>query len=87
MADFSRLYNRMEFFSFAEKFFLESHLLHESKLLHIIEIVCTQNYHKALENWSKIGLFGALGGRILTKLIPKTMSCESNEYLLSLLRS
>ena len=61
-------------------------------MVHIIEIGCAQNCHKALENCAKIGLFGAHGGRNLKKVLssnsrPKFISFESIEHLLSLLRS
>ena len=55
----------VEFFDFAETFFMESPLPPESKMVHIIEISCAQNCRKALENWAKISLFVALGGGIL----------------------
>ena len=82
----------VEFFNFAETFFMESPLPPESKMVHIIEIGCVQNCHKAWENWAKICLFAALSGGILKKLKrsnsrPKIISVEPNEYLLSLLRS
>ena len=77
------------FFNFAETFFMESPLPPESRMVHIIEIGCAQNCHKALENWAKIGLFDALGGRIFKKthIKQKITSFERSEYLLSLLRS
>ena len=46
---------------------MESHLPPEFKMVHIIEIGCAQNCHKAWENCAKIGIFGALGGGILKK--------------------
>ena len=46
---------------------MESHLPPESRMVHIIEIDCEKKCHKALKNWAKIGLFGALGGGILKK--------------------
>ena len=47
-------------FNFAETFFMESPLPPESRMVHIIEIGCAQNCHKAWENWAKICLFVAL---------------------------
>ena len=71
---------------------MQSPLPPESRMVHIIEIGCAQNCHKAWKNWAKIGLFVALGEGILKKLKrsnprPKIISVEPNEYLLSLLRS
>ena len=57
----------MNVFNFAEILFMERLLPPESKMVLIIEIGCAQNCHKALENWAKIGLFGALGEEILKK--------------------
>ena len=47
---------------------MESPLPPGSKMVHIIEIGCAQNGHKAWKNWAKIGLFGARGGGIFKKL-------------------
>ena len=71
---------------------MESHLPPESKVVHIIEIGCVKNCHKAWKNMAKIGLFVAFSRGILKKLKrsnsrPKIISVELNEYLLSLLRS
>ena len=72
---------------------MESPLPPESRMVHIIEIGCAQNCHKARKIWAKIGLFGAPRGGILKKLIPsyssrsKIIGFEANEYLLSLLTS
>ena len=48
---------------------MESPFPPESKMVHIIEISCTQNCHEAWENSTKIGLFVALDEGILKKKV------------------
>ena len=50
----------VEFFNFAETFFMKSPLPPESKMVHIIKIGCAQNCHKTWKKWAKIGRLGAL---------------------------
>ena len=52
---------------------MKSPLPPESKIVHIIEIGCALSCHKALENWSKIDLFGAFSEGILKKLKPSNL--------------
>ena len=81
-----------DFLKFCWNIFYGKPFASESRMVHFIGIGCAQNCHKAWENWTQIGLFGAVGGEILKKLIssnsrPKIISLEPNEYLLSLLRN
>ena len=77
----------VEIFDLDATFGIENPLPPEFRKVHIIEIRCVQNCHKASKKWALSAEEFWKNSHLLSNSRPKSINFEPNEYLLSLLRS